>query len=306
MTQSVRIGLDVGATNTHAVAVRGTDRRVLAEVTHSTGYGNDGLTRTLHSVIDDVRTPLDDHQIESIGVGVPGLVNRLDGTVSHAVNVGVDFFPIADVIRNHVAVPVYVENDVNVAALGAASLYNALDSLAFLNIGTGIAAGFVTAGKLHSGTHGSAGEIGHYPVRGNDTQCSCGQVGCLETVASGSGIAHQWNTTSPTPEEDLIEHARSGDAIAVAILEELARGIASAIELIAVTWDPAKIALGGGMTTISWPVESDVQRILADRARSSAFVETLQLPERVVVVPPELAIAPRGAALLSGSTLISL
>ena len=92
-------------------------------------------------------------------------------------------------------VPTLVENDVNAAAFGASMVMGCAD-LAYLSIGTGVAAGLIFDGRLRRGAHGVAGEIGHLPVDPGGPACECGQRGCLETVASGAAIARRWPSDS--------------------------------------------------------------------------------------------------------------
>ena len=77
-------------------------------------------------------------------------------------------------------------------------------SMAYLNLGTGLAAGLVLNGALWRGSRGTAGEIGHIPVDPNGALCSCGQRGCLEMVASGSAVARQWPTDHPDPARAVV------------------------------------------------------------------------------------------------------
>ena len=94
-------------------------------------------------------------------------------------------------LEARLGVPVAVENDVNVATLGAVALSGIRD-LVYLSIGTGLAAGLVLDGTLRRGATGAAGEIGHVPIDPLGAVCQCGQRGCLETVASGRALAEAW------------------------------------------------------------------------------------------------------------------
>ena len=135
--------------------------------------------------------------------------------------------PFAALVSEHVGRPVHVENDVNAAALGAfAHLRLAPDaSLAYVNVGTGIAAGFVLGGRLWRGATGAAGEIGHIPMWSHGPPCPCGQVGCAEAVGSGRAVA--------------ADPARRAD---------VAAAVAWAVQLCVMTLDVDVVALGGGMT----------------------------------------------------------
>ncbi len=106
------------------------------------------------------------------------------GVVSHAVNLGLgDWFPLAERLAARTGATVVVENDLNVATWGAHVLSGA-DDLAYVSLGTGLAAGFVLDGVLRRGANGAAGEIGHVPVDPAGALCSCGQRGCLELSAA--------------------------------------------------------------------------------------------------------------------------
>ncbi len=153
----------------------------------------------------------------SIGIGIPGLVDTASGEVAHAVNLGVDRLPLGGVLAERLGVRVRVENDVKAASLGAYDLLGLTGTMAYLNLGTGMAAGIVVDGRLWRGTSGIAGEIGHIPIDPAGAECACGQRGCLETVASGSGIARQWPTADPLPARSLFEAAAAGDGEARAI-----------------------------------------------------------------------------------------
>ena len=132
-------------------------------------------------MLDLLAAALDGALPSHIGIGIPGIVDRDRGTVSHAVNLGLggDWFPLAGRLADRTGATVVVENDLNAATWGAHVLSGA-DDLAYLALGTGLAAGFVLSGTLRRGAHGAAGEIGHVPVDPDGPLCSCGQRGCLE------------------------------------------------------------------------------------------------------------------------------
>ena len=127
-------------------------------------------------------------RVASVGVGVPGIV--AGGVVRHAVNLDVRQMDLAAALRDELGVPVAVDNDVRAAALGAYAVRGG--SLAYLNLGTGIAAGIVVDGRVRSGSTGAAGEIGHVAIDPAGPECACGQRGCIEAFAGGAAIAHRW------------------------------------------------------------------------------------------------------------------
>src|SRR5690606_38888869 len=208
----LRLGIDVGATKTQAVAITPAGA-VVHEVRLPTALGEEGVLATIGAAIEAVRaaTQLDGAGVTSIGIGIPGAVDPVTGRVSHAVNLDVEDLDLAALVAARTALTVRVENDVKAAALGA---YHALGdqvrSMAYLNLGTGLAAGLVIDGQLWRGARGIAGEIGHIPVA-DGPECPCGQRGCLELYASGSALARMWPTADPQPVRALFAAADAGD-----------------------------------------------------------------------------------------------
>ncbi len=292
------IGLDIGATKTLGVAL---DERggVVAKALENTEPGADGVIRTAARVVaalagsSDARSP--------VGVGVPGVVDTVRGLVSHAVNLGIDGVPVALGGRLGEAVGrrVVLENDVNAAALGVAALTGATD-LAYLGIGTGLAAGLVVDGRLRRGARGAAGEIGHVSVDPAGLPCACGQLGCLETIASGSALATAWPTHGPAPAQALHAAVVAGDERALVVWLAFADGIAKAVTVLALGVDPDVVVLGGGVADLGEPLREVVVAALQRRAADSPFVASLDLPARVTLAPTGAPVAAIGAALLGG------
>jgi glucokinase len=298
MSGPLRIGLDVGATKTLGVALD-TDGRVLAQERVTTVPGPDGVVATSARVVETLRQATADAPLGMVGLGVPGLVDAERGAVRHAVNLGLDgdWFPIGTLLSDRLGVPVAIENDVNVAALGARILSDS-DDLVYLSIGTGLAAGLVIDGVLRRGGRGAAGEIGHVPVDPAGAWCGCGQRGCLETVASGSALAAAWPSEGAPPAQAVFAAAEAGDPRAISVRDRFAAGVAEAVRLLALTVDPDTIVLGGGVAHLGEPLRLHVAVALAAQAASSPFLASLDLAHRVTVAPSEQPLAAIGAAML--------
>lgn len=289
------IGIDIGATKTLGVAL-GEDGTVVAQVRHPTERGPEGVLRTAAKVVAELAGSVDAGA--AVGVGVPGVVDPVLGEVSHAVNLGLDGVPLAlaALLGEAVARPVLVENDVNVAALGVAALTGSRD-LAYLGIGTGLAAGIVVDGRLRRGARGVAGEVGHVSVDPAGLACGCGQRGCLETVASGSALALAWPTDEASRARSLHAAVIAGDPRAARVWGDFTDGLAQAVALLALGVDPEVIVLGGGVTEMGEPLRLAVVEALDARAARSAFLSSLVLSDRVRLVPAG-PVAAIGAAML--------
>src|ERR1039457_3981301 len=214
MSAGMRVGLDIGATKVLG-AVVAADGSVVAQSRGVTAPGADGVLAAAMTVLDQLAAALDGALPPHIGIGIPGIVDRDRGAVSHAVNLGLGsaWFPLAD----RTGAAVMMENDLNAAAWGTHVLCGA-DDLAYVSLGTGLAAGFVLDGVLRRGAHGAAGEIGHVPVDPDGPLCSCGQRGCLELIAASSALTAAWPADGETlPAAALFAAAAAGDPAAVAV-----------------------------------------------------------------------------------------
>jgi glucokinase len=289
-------GLDIGATKTLGI-VLDSDGVVLEEVREPTLLGAAGVVETTARVVARLR--LAGEPQGPIGVGVPGLVDVHTGSVTHAVNLGLDgeVLPLERLLAGHLGHPVVLENDVNAATLGAAALTGA-DDLAYLSIGTGLAAGLVLDGRLRRGTRGAAGEIGHLPVDPAGAVCQCGQRGCLETVASGAALAAAWPSPDRPAAQSLFAAAAAGDAAAVRARRTFVAGLVQAVVMLGLTVDVDTVVLGGGVSHLGEPLRLAVADDLRQRSAASPFLASLELADRVRVLSEDRPVAAIGAALL--------
>jgi glucokinase len=296
----VRLGLDIGGTKTLGV-VLDDDGEIRAEVREPTALGAAGVVASAGAVVDALRAATGEPLDGTVGVGIPGLVDRERGEVKHAVNLGLEggVLPLGDLLGERLGIRAVIENDVNAASLGAAALSGDSD-LVYLSIGTGLAAGLVLDGRLRRGVHGAAGEVGHLPVDPHGAVCSCGQRGCLETIASGSALEAAWPAGDVPAAQALFAAARAGDEKAIQLRDDFAAGVASAVRALSLSVDPATIVLGGGVAQLGEPLRVAVAQALLDQATTSPFLASLDLAGRLRVVPADYPAAAVGAALLDG------
>jgi glucokinase len=288
-------GIDIGGTKI-AVLIVDADGVVRGRATHSTSVGNqDTAVPAIAAVLDEALAAAGLHRtdLEAIGVGVPGRVDPVAGHVTLAVNLGWTDFDLGGALEAEVGRPVVIENDARAAALGlhrrrTAAGINGSD-LAYLAVGTGIAAGVVLNGRLHRGTRGLAGEIGHAIADSNGPRCACGQTGCLEAFASGPSIARRASVAGleAASAKDVYAAAVGGDGTAGELIDDVGRRLAWAIHLLVMTYDVDHVVVGGGVShagpAFAEPIHRELERL---RAVSSQAGELL--PAHIVeVLPPE-------------------
>jgi glucokinase len=311
----VRLGIDIGGTKTAAVAI-GADGELSEQVRMPTGFGAEAVVATALRTVERMGELAGLHaaSFTSIGIGIPGAVDGATGRVEHAVNLGLEGLDLGRRLSDRLGIDVRVENDVKAAALGAHHLLGGragasagtsagageprVTSMAYLNLGTGLAAGVVLDGRLLRGGHGIAGEIGHIPIDPEGLLCGCGQRGCLETVASGLAIARTWPAASEHPARELFDAADAGDVRAIAVREAFFAGVATAVRLLVLTVDVDAVVIGGGLAGLGDPLLVGTRRILNRWAAESAFLASIDLATRVQVVPPGFPAAAVGAALV--------
>ena len=307
----MRVGLDIGGTKTDAVVLdpAGIVReRVRVPTGKGPGAVLDAAERAVREAVarasaSEVHGGDDDGDlgVTSIGVGIPGMVDPATGRVRHAVNLDVEDLALAELLAQRVGVPVRVQNDVKAAALGAYHLLGLTGPATLLNLGTGLAAAAVIDGRLWRGATGGSGEIGHIPLYPDGALCPCGQRGCLETVASGSGIARMWPPGAQArrvPAIELFDAADAGDERALEVRTAFAQGVASAVRLLALTIDPSTVVIGGGLSNLGDRLLAPVHEVLQGWETGVPFLGAIGLADRVRMLPPGLPAAAVGAALV--------
>jgi len=290
----VRLGVDIGGTKTDVVLVR--DDVVIARHRAPSGFGEEDVIRSATAAVGAVlaHAGIGFDDVRSIGIGVPGGV--VDGVVTYALNLGLERLDLAGALEEAWGLRPVVDNDVNVAALGAwTHLGRTDDSLAYLNLGTGLAAGLILGGRLWRGANGTAGELGHISVDPKGPADADGLPGALETYASGSGITRQWGVQGAVA-RDVFDAADRGDPTAIAIREGLYFGVASAVRALVLMLDVQRVIIGGGLAAHSAEILLGTARQFAEWGSRSAFLESLALQERLLVLDADAPVAALGAA----------
>ncbi|HWU29643.1 MAG TPA: ROK family protein [Microbacterium sp.] len=302
MSTAVRIGLDVGGTKIAGIALDA-DGVALGSVRIPTGWGGTAVIDGILHAVSALQAQLPAGRlVTSIGVGIPGLVDAEHGRVLHAVNLGVEELDVATRVHEATGIPSQVENDVKAAALGAAALRGDTRPMAYLNLGTGVAAGIVIDGRIWRGARGTAGEVGHLVVDPHGRVCGCGQRGCIETLCGGGALARAWGRGGDLPVKDILDAADAGDATASALRLDLQRGAAAAVRALVLTADVETVVIGGGLSALADRIGPGIRATLQEEAAASPFLRSLRLDERIEMLPADSPVAAIGAALLGSAS----
>ncbi|CAH0163141.1 N-acetylmannosamine kinase [Microbacterium oxydans] len=300
--RQIRVGLDVGGTKIDAVAVSPSGE-ILGRLRRPTGWGDDAVVESIVLAVSALaeETGFAVSDIGSVGIGIPGLVDADTGRVLHAVNLGVESLDLAVRAQQALGVPFRIENDVKAAALGAAVLRGVTGSMAYLNLGTGVAAGIVMDGQIWRGARGTAGEVGHISVDPNGRLCGCGQRGCVETFCGGGALSRAWGRPGALPVKDIFDAADAGDETALALRADLYHGAAAAVRVLVLSADVETVIIGGGLTALGKRLELGIRASLRADAETSAFMRSLHLEERIELLASGSPAAAFGAALVGAS-----
>lgn len=262
------IGIDIGGTNIKFGIVN-EHGKVLGSYEIATKK-EEGAERVIHRIIDKVyqiaeetKTPWS--QIAGVGIGLPGFLDIPNGVVKYLTNLGWKDVPIKARLEEAWKVPVQIDNDANVAAFGEAwvGAGAGISDLVCITLGTGVGGGIISGGRLLRGANGFAGEIGHIQMDPNGVQCNCGQIGCLETISSATGIvrlakdrarAGQFTILSELlmadkcTTKDIFKAAKQGDSVANEVLDQAITTLAKAMAQLSVILNPACFIIGGGVS----------------------------------------------------------
>jgi glucokinase len=300
----VLAGIDLGGTNVKtAIVARNGD--MLGKDARPTNADR-GLEAVLDTMAESFEAAMehagaDLSDVLAVGIGAPGPMNWRTGVVFSPPNLpGWENVPLADLMRDRLRVPTYVDNDANVACWGEfwSGAGREVDSLVCLTLGTGIGGGIVVFGKLLRGPDGTAGEIGHMNVCRDGRECNCGARGCLEAYASVTGMvrtaiegieAGQQTVLTRLCDDDfsridgkmISDAIAQGDQFAAWVMRETACWIGTGIASLVNILNPEMVVLCGGMIAAG--------DVLFNPIRETVRAQAFDVPAaRAVIVPAGL------------------
>jgi predicted NBD/HSP70 family sugar kinase len=248
--------------------------------------GPEAVLSMVESSFDDLVTSLKIRNLWGIGIGVPGPVEFATGLpISPPIMPGWDKYPVRERFSTRYKAPVWVDNDVNLMALGEHALRNdpITNELIFVKIGSGIGAGILTHGQLHRGAQGCAGDIGHIALPSKENvQCRCGNLGCLEAVSGGLALIRDAEIATSNNKsdylgarkktkrridvQDVIEGSNNGDRWCVERVVEVGSDLGSVLATLVNFHNPSLIVLGGSVSAAGDKLLASIRETVLSRS----------------------------------------
>ena len=288
----LRIGIDLGGTKIAAGLVD--ENRVLGpSIQEPTGLPRpaDELAEAIYRLADRLlkEQGLTFQEVECVGIGIPGTVNKETDCIEYANNFGFEHVPFLKMLKERFPCPVYGENDAKAAAWGEylAGAGRGSRSMTAVTLGTGVGGGIILNGRILEGDNGAAGELGHMVIHQNGRPCTCGRRGCLEAYASATALVSRakeamehsetsilWNLCEGECSEVngrmIFEACKKGDPTACEVLdgftEDLSEGIANIINIL----QPEVLCIGGGLSGAGEALLAPVKEKTAPKIYSRA------------------------------------
>jgi len=303
-SESPLLAIDLGGTKIVAALVSSKGEIMAREYTPTLAEeGTEAVIGRILSTIDSLisKANMSRSFFSNVAIAAAGAIDSEKGIVTASPNLpGWHDVPLKEIVEKATGLETFLINDASAAALGEHyfGVGRGVNNLIYITMSTGIGGGIIIDGKLYSGVSGSAGEIGHTTIDINGPRCNCGNIGCLEVLASGKAVAREaqrciargtktmiielaegepHNITAQT----VAAGAQKGDALASAIISKAANYLGIGMVNLVNTFNPEMIIVGGGMAQMGDMLLEPARKVVAERA--------FQLPaQRVRIVPSQL------------------
>lgn len=278
------VGIDLGGTNIVAGVIN-ENFEILSKAQTKTN-----LPRHAKEICEDMisvtkgaikSAGLHTEDIESIGIGTPGIANSDHGVIEYSCNLGFENVHMEQIFRQKINLPVYIENDANAAAYGeyiAGAAKGAKDAVC-ITLGTGVGGGIIIDGKIYSGFNYAGAEIGHMVIEVDGPQCTCGRKGCFEVFSSATGLTRMTKEAMDRNTDSLMHEMaknygkinarlafdamRQGDKTAKEVVDKYIKYLAAGITNTINIFQPDILCIGGGVCNEGDPLLIPMKEIVA-------------------------------------------
>ncbi|WP_461189034.1 ROK family transcriptional regulator [Arthrobacter sp. Z4-13] len=299
----VVLAVDVGATHA-TVAVTDLNGQVLTQQRLAQDVA-DGPEAVLGRVVKEGASLIAKAgrrvaDLAGVGIGLPGPVEHASGhPVKPPIMPGWDGFDVVSYVQRSLPVPVLVDNDVNIMALGEWTAHWPGDeNFLFIKVATGIGSGIISSGTLQRGANGTAGDLGHVRVpRGDDVLCRCGNHGCLEALASGPALAAELDRQGVPAARgsDVLRLVAQGNLQAIQVLRQAGRDLGDVLATVVNLLNPSVVVIGGSLGQAGEHLMAGVREVVYRRS----------LPLATAHLRIALSVAGDRAAILGASQMVT-
>lgn len=292
------VGVDLGGTKI-STALSDLEGKIINQTTIPTD-AYEGEVPVLNRIINSIEKVVNDsavsyEDIKGIGIGSPGPLDAKQGIIITTPNLPFKNFNLVKPISEKFGVPVFLDNDANVAAIGE-FMFGAgkgAENIVFFTVSTGVGGGAILNGKVYRGHTSNALEIGHMTVAPHGPRCNCGNVGCVEATSSGTAIAKRAHEALSTKVEtslrkyenvtsyEVFVEAAAGDPVAKDIIDDAMNYLGIAVANAVSIFDPEYVIIGGGVSKAGDVVFDTVRKVVNKRCFKS-------MAESVKIVPAGL------------------
>lgn len=292
------VGVDLGGTKI-STALSDLEGKIINQTTIPTD-AHEGEMPVLNRIINSIEKVVNDsaisyEDIKGIGIGSPGPLDAKQGIIITTPNLPFKNFNLVKPISEKFGVPVFLDNDANVAAIGE-FMFGAgkgAENIVFFTVSTGVGGGAILNGKVYRGHTSNALEIGHMTVAPHGPRCNCGNVGCVEATSSGTAIAKRAHEALSTKVEtslrkyenvtsyEVFVEAAAGDSVAKDIIDDAMNYLGIAVANAVSIFDPEYVIIGGGVSKAGDVVFDTVRKVVDKRCFKS-------MAESVKIVPAGL------------------
>ena len=290
------VGVDLGGTKI-STALSDLEGKIINQTTIPTD-AHEGEVPVLNRIINSIEkvvSAVSYEDIKGIGIGSPGPLDAKQGIIITTPNLPFKNFNLVKPISEKFGVPVFLDNDANVAAIGE-FMFGAgkgAENIVFFTVSTGVGGGAILNGKVYRGHTSNALEIGHMTVAPHGPRCNCGNVGCVEATSSGTAIAKRAHEALSTKVEtslrkyenvtsyEVFVEAAAGDPVAKDIIDDAMNYLGIAVANAVSIFDPEYVIIGGGVSKAGDVVFDTVRKVVNKRCFKS-------MAESVKIVPAGL------------------
>jgi len=289
VTRRLVLGVDIGGTKIAAAVV--TERGEIAARGYSPTEAQAGPRVVTDNIVATIAQAISSagvapRQPSGIGIAAAGIIDSGSGRVIFSPNIpGWREVPLRDIVQERFSLPVYLGNDATLAALGEwrFGLKKKVSDLIYITVSTGIGGGIICHGRLYTGVLGVAGEVGHMTIDVNGPQCNCGNVGCWETLASGTALAREavreirsgastaitglvGGDLSRVEAKVVFQAAKQGDRLAGELISRLGYYLGVGLANLVNIFNPELVLVGGGVAKMGDLLLEPAIKVVRERA----------------------------------------